>query len=403
MMMSARLLLITFGFVAWKQAFGQSASGESSSSSCSINSGVCSQDGSSNSHSISLSYTSSTGMFSGSITTNQCMNHKYGYINGTDQMHGKYFHSPDCISQTIPAPDYKTVPAAINLRGRVGLTLSGGVNIFSPFEDGFTQGQVCDSGSCSSGIDVSTCEKKMLKQCANESFTWALMPDDCGGHSSPYHLHVKIACDYDTTSSSSHSKLIGVALDGRGIYGKWEGSGNLPSDLDACNGHYGDVPAFTDSSSGVSFAAASNVYHYHVSDGPPFTLGCFGPVSSLDACKSLYSTCGSGYSCVDTTSGTIEYDTDCPCYQQAGQTYNQDYNSTCTPGSDFDGPPLVMRVLVWIVAVGTIVGCCVGGRRLYKKHCAGGGKVVFDKLEEKKLERYSQDEHSVELEHTTKP
>ncbi len=43
----------------------------------------------------------------------------------------------------------------------------------------------------------------------------------------------------------SHSSLLAVMLDGRGLYGKWEGSGSLPTDLDACGGHYGPVPAVT--------------------------------------------------------------------------------------------------------------------------------------------------------------
>ncbi len=34
--------------------------------------------------------------------------------------------------------------------------------------------------------------------------------------------------------------MVGVALDGRGLYGKWETASTVPS-LDACNGHVGPI------------------------------------------------------------------------------------------------------------------------------------------------------------------
>ena len=33
----------------------------------------------------------------------------------------------------------------------------------------------------------------------------------------------------------------------------------------------------------------------HTQSVAPFTIGCYGPVTSLNACKSLYSTCNTGY------------------------------------------------------------------------------------------------------------
>eukprot|EP00475_Leptophrys_vorax_P000157 TRINITY_DN10092_c0_g1_i1.p1 TRINITY_DN10092_c0_g1~~TRINITY_DN10092_c0_g1_i1.p1 ORF type:complete len:380 (-),score=69.68 TRINITY_DN10092_c0_g1_i1:42-1181(-) len=305
-------------------------SGESTGTGCSPSSGVCATAGTSNYVSLSLSYSNSTGKFSGSITTNLCMNHAYGLTNGTFLLTSSNLHSASCITQTIPAPAYTSTPIATPTRGRVGLSISGGVNIYGPMDDGFTTGQVCTSGSCPSGSDLGVCQKKLLKECS--SVSWNYLPDDCGGHANAYHYHGKLACDYNTTLSTTHSSLVGVALDGRGIYGKYEGASGLPTDLDACNGHYGSVPAYNDSK-GNYFAAATNVYHYHITDAAPFTLGCFGPVSSLSACKSLYSTCGTGYSCFNTTSGPINYDTDCPCFQQNGTTYNQDYTSTCLAGA----------------------------------------------------------------------
>ena len=56
------------------------------------------------------------------------------------------------------------------------------------------------------------------------------------------------------------------------IYGKWETydtsveDGTYPQ-LDACGGHFGKTP---DSN-------GERVYHYHVQDNPPFTIGCYGP------------------------------------------------------------------------------------------------------------------------------
>ena len=63
----------------------------------------------------------------------------------------------------------------------------------------------------------------------------------CGGHANTYHNHYDLSCDYDKTSAG-HSPLIAIALDGRGVYGVFEGAGAAPTDLDACGGHVGDVP-----------------------------------------------------------------------------------------------------------------------------------------------------------------
>ncbi len=44
------------------------------------------------------------------------------------------------------------------------------------------------------------------------------------------------------THNSTHSPIVGVALDGRGMYGKFESADTLPGNLDACNGHVGTIP-----------------------------------------------------------------------------------------------------------------------------------------------------------------
>lgn len=82
---------------------------------------------------------------------------------------------------------------------------------------------------------------------------------------------------------------------------------------------------------GVTYPAASNVYHYHLTTDAPYTLGCYGPVKKLDECKALYpSTCGTGFTDICTLDGEINYDTDCPCYRQksTNETYNDKIQST---------------------------------------------------------------------------
>jgi hypothetical protein len=188
---------------------------------------------------------------------------------------------------------------------------------------------ICDGGSCEEGLDLEVCELKLKRSCKNGILTnYDLLLDDCNGHAAPYHIHKDSVCDYNSSSNSQHSQLIAVALDGRGIYGKWEGNGALPSDLDACNGHFGSVPAFQNGE--MSFPSASNVYHYHTSDTPPYTIGCFGPVNSIAECKKLYSTCDVGFATICTPKGEITYDTDCPCYTQGTETYNQNYTFTAS-------------------------------------------------------------------------
>lgn len=60
------------------------------------------------------------------------------------------------------------------------------------------------------------------------------------------------------------------------------GNGELPAP-DACNGHFGTVPA-----NDTVGTTSSCVYHYHFTEEVPFTLGCYGPVESVEECKSLF-------------------------------------------------------------------------------------------------------------------
>ena len=175
------------------------------------------------------------------------------------------------------------------------------------------------------------------------------------------------ACEY-ANSTAGHSTLVSIMLDGRGTYGLYEAAGGIvPTDLDACGGHYGPVPAVT--YDGVTYAAASNVYHYHWTafvrrEGrsvgsiallnrrhveltlccrcdpthavqPPYrcvyhlcfahprahsvfsvhSAGCYGPAPSVSAAKALYTGCGDSgtkYSGCSSRGNVTNYPLFCP-------------------------------------------------------------------------------------------
>lgn len=135
----------------------------------------------------------------------------------------------------------------------------------------------------------------------------------CGGHANDYHFHKSFSCLY--AQSGGHSTKVGDVAS-HGIYGKWEDYDlkRLPL-LDACGAHIGPTP---DSS--------TPVYHYHVQDQAPFTVGCHGPsqsggLVSVAVCRSLYSDCdndgGSGTT-ITTKTGNVQYDRFCPCFDASG-------------------------------------------------------------------------------------
>jgi hypothetical protein len=239
--------------------------------------------------------------------------------------------SPDCVAQTIPDPGL-TYPGPIPLLGRAGLSVWG-VNVYSPYEAGFGTTQsvpppfpckdldndMDQDGYCQGGLDVKTCEDGLHHACGAGLVETALFLDDCGGHATPYHMHKHPKCEYNP-EASGHSPIISIALDGHAMYGYWEdGPSNAPV-LDACNGHTGPVPA--NATLGVE---AGEVYHYHFSPTRPFTLGCYGPVASLEACKDMYpESCNDEFVYVptDATGGFQIYDLFCPCYTHNGGNYD---------------------------------------------------------------------------------
>jgi hypothetical protein len=95
--------------------------------------------------------------------------------------------------------------------------------------------------------------------------------DKCGGHpqvSGQYHYHAVSACITDRGARRSHSKLVGWALDGFGIYG-YRGDGGAvmtTAKLDACHGHT-HVVAWR--------GKRMRIYHYHATRDFPYVVSCY--------------------------------------------------------------------------------------------------------------------------------
>lgn len=314
---------------------------------------LCKSDGTSNFISRSLNYNTTTGQFYGSIITNQCPAHSgdFRYANGT--LVGKSNPSPICVQQTFPAPAYSAgYPLSAPLRGRIGLVVRTGVSLYNSFDAGFSMGMACDNGigSCPAGTDVEMCENDLERQCGTAHFEKAMFMSDCNGHAVPYHVHMGLGpCEYNAADYvNQHSPLVGIMLDGRGLYGEFEKNNLHPDDLDACGGHFGPVPSTVLSDTEIHNGTTKNVYHYHVQNEPPFFIGCYGPVNSLSEAKNLYpsckpggTTCSSYTDCsageiykTCTANGYYEYTLDCPIYYHmpSGEKFNQPIdNPNCIP------------------------------------------------------------------------
>lgn len=208
--------------------------------------------------------------------------------------------------------------------------------MYGPFEAGFgeQQNSILEALGCADGndghviggIDTATAEQMVAHQCSiilprivGDEYISLL--DECGGHTNEYHFHERMSCLYDT-ATSGHSVQIALGTDDKGLHGKWESqptdphnlsTGTLPV-LDACGGHLGITPD----------SDGAEVYHYHVQDGPPFTIGCYGPAAdggmvSVAECRGLYDGCGDNDEVqITTPAGTFAYDPWCPCWDEHG-------------------------------------------------------------------------------------
>lgn len=77
--------------------------------------------------------------------------------------------------------------------------------------------------------------------------------DDAGGHinlAAGYHYHAATGFSKEVAQSDGHAPMIGYAMDGHAIYALKDANGEMPTDLDACRGHYDDIRG----------------YHYHVDE-----------------------------------------------------------------------------------------------------------------------------------------
>lgn len=94
--------------------------------------------------------------------------------------------------------------------------------------------------------------------------------DKCQGHpqqAGVYHYHSISTCIDDKRLADGHSALVGYALDGFGIFGRYGEGGKLlaSADLDACHGH----------THAIEWNGKRVVmYHYHATWDFPYTIGC---------------------------------------------------------------------------------------------------------------------------------
>lgn len=158
----------------------------------------------------------------------------------------QYDHNPNNIeAQNIllrldTNPKLASIPTCVSM-GMIGFTLSGAA-LYNALD--------------ASGLDAAAHE----------------VQDKCKGHpqgAGEYHYHSASPCLVDTNSGpDGHSDLLGYALDGFGIFGKYESGAETLStdDLDACHGHTGEV---------MWDGKLTEMYHYHFTDDYPYTLGCF--------------------------------------------------------------------------------------------------------------------------------
>ena len=104
-------------------------------------SGTCTTIGGGNYCTRSLTLDTTTGIFTGSITTNQCPNHAGAYqFNGVkDNLISAAAAS--CVTFTVPVSGYSG-PKATPRRLGIGFTISGGEVLYGPMDAGFTVGQV---------------------------------------------------------------------------------------------------------------------------------------------------------------------------------------------------------------------------------------------------------------------
>jgi len=292
--------------------------GQGASTSCATATGSpCSQSNPSSTAYASWSgvaYNTSTGKFSGSLVHNGCPHDTRAWSQSSVAVPWLTTTSSigaagtaTCCSTTFPATGYATTPKTVPALGISGISMFG-EDIYGSNDAGFssTTKNLCISGAggCPANSDVDTCQAFAEATCGTSNTKVGFFMGDCGGHASPWHYHTSMNCTLASgttwasqSASAGHSTLAGVMLDGRGLYGPYESTSTTPTNLDACNGHFGPTPPYP-TANGITVPASTNVYHYHTTTYAPFTTGCFGPVASVAAAKALYpAACTAGSVC----------------------------------------------------------------------------------------------------------
>ena len=107
--------------------------------------------------------------------------------------------------------------------------------------------------------------------------------DKCQGHpqiSGVYHYHWISTCIDDKRLADGHSALVGYAIDGFGIFGRYGEGGKLLSsaDLDECHGH----------THAIEWNGRRVVmYHYHATWDFPYTVGCLRGAYSRENVRAI--------------------------------------------------------------------------------------------------------------------
>jgi hypothetical protein len=107
--------------------------------------------------------------------------------------------------------------------------------------------------------------------------------DACQGHpqlTGTYHYHSVTTCLEDVRLEGGHSALVGYALDGFGIYGRY-GEGGRPlasADLDDCHGHTHRIEWD---------GALAEMYHYHGTSDFPYTVGCLRGAYDIENVRAI--------------------------------------------------------------------------------------------------------------------
>jgi len=270
-------------------------------------------------------------------------------------------------------------PHAIPVRSAVGYTAED--PIWGPFFEGGL-GEAQDEllavlgcaepsdGYVPAGVDTRATEEAVSAGCEielprYEGSRYVALLDECGRHSSRF--YESLSCLYNS-SRSGHSPRVGNTTTGTPIYGKYEATDILP-ELDACGAHFGPVPD-----------SGGETYHYHVSDSPPFVVGCFGPnddgtLVTLSECRSYYpDECDGDLTRLAALDGSVRnYDLWCPCFDADGDNTR--------PGADDDDDDderefyfvLTLSLLVALLGVYGLykLGRCLANRLRCCRRCLG--------------------------------